>query len=203
MAGVKGRGGSAPGRPLSDWQKSAEFDRVRKTVLRRINRRRDLFGRCTATAKSTGLQCGNLACRGRTKCRYHGGATTRGDDWHRPLWPRPSDPRAMEKIHAKLTQRAKNAKERDARLASLSPKLRQKYADWLRVHRPGPAAKRARDREARRQDRSARDTLAALGRSSRATTPAVQRIEGEIAALKMLRDAARDSDALPTTGVFS
>lgn len=33
---------------------------------------------CDATAKSTGLRCGNPAVRGSTKCRMHGGSSLRG-----------------------------------------------------------------------------------------------------------------------------
>ncbi len=34
--------------------------------------------RCTATSKSTGVQCRQPACEGNTKCRYHGGKNLRG-----------------------------------------------------------------------------------------------------------------------------
>jgi len=184
----KRRGGSKAGRQLSDWQKSARFKDGALKALRRINRRRDLYARCEATAKSTGRQCGNLAAHGTTKCYLHGGATPRGDNWHKPTWPKPSDPRAMQKIDRKLRERARDAKERDARLASLPPKLRQRYADWVRTHKPGPAADRRRESARRRQDLDAKALHEELiSRPAPPASPELLKIEARIAELEAER----------------
>lgn len=179
------RGGSRPGRPLNAWQRSARFRVVALDALHKINSRRHLLTKCNATSKSTGLQCGNLPVHGQTKCRVHGGVTPRGDEWHMPRWPKPSDPKAMQKVHAKLADREKSAKERDRRLTSLPPALRQRYADWIRAHRPGSAAARRRDREYRRQDADARKLMAAvMARPRPAPSPEAQALAERIAELK-------------------
>lgn len=188
----KRRGGSRPGRPLTAWQRSARFREVGLASLHKINRRRDLLPKCTAIAKSTGQQCQQLAIRGKTKCRFHGGATTRGDNWHRPRWPKPSDPRAMEKIDAKLRALAKNAKARDARLATLPPHRRAEYAAWLRAHKPGPKAARRRDREWRRQ---ALDAVESLKPKVVPTNPEADAIDADIERLRALRARLLEDDS--------
>ena len=178
------RGGSRPGRPLTAWQRSAAFRAVALAALRKINTRRHLMVTCNATAKSTGQRCQQLPVRGSTKCRFHGGVTPRGDNWHRPRWPRPSDPKALEKIDRILRSQAKSAKERGARLATLSPAMRERYANWVRAHRPGPKAARLRERAHQRQNAEARELVRAAQTTARPVTPELAAIEREIDALR-------------------
>lgn len=190
-SGTKRHGGNS-------WTRSARFMRVALAALEEINSNRHKMTKCTAKAKSSGERCKNLPLRGKTKCLYHGGRTGSGDQWHVRTWPKPSDPKAMEKIHRKLTEAAKSAKVRDARLASLSPELRARYTLWLLSHRPGPKGARRRAKEQRRQDAEAAAFMqAALNSPEPPPTPELQDIYDRIAALraeKAAMNAPNNSD---------
>jgi hypothetical protein len=106
---------------------------------------RHLLPQCTATAKSTGEQCRDLAMPN-GKCFRHGGATPKGADWHKRQWPNGKRPDAIAKAEEKILAHAKKAKRRERRLAVMSPEERAVHEAWQRSHRPGPPAARAQAR---------------------------------------------------------
>src|SRR5262245_1700482 len=82
--------------------------------------------RCGARAKSTGRPCERPGFGPSGRCHQHGGLTPRGDNWHRPRWPR--DPR---KLDAKLLDLERAAAKRRKRLAAMSAEERAQYDRWL------------------------------------------------------------------------
>lgn len=93
------------------------------------------------------------------RCRLHGGATQRGDDWHRPRWPDRNTPDATAKLGRKLADQQKAAKRKQRRLAAMSPEERAAHDAWQHSHRSGSAKRRAALREERRQALEARALL--------------------------------------------
>ena len=179
----------------------AQIERLRKigtAALKAYRRRATEEHFCHAKARTTGKRCGNFAVSGRRVCHLHGGRTPRGDGWHRRQWPKPSDPRAMEKIDAKLRRVAGDAKKHDARLASLSPKMRSRYAAWVRAHKPGPIG----DRYRARIDRAAAATVRELRTRPKTDDPEVEAINRRIAKLEAALDAKRRDETATTLPDF-
>ena len=89
------------------------------------------------------------------RCHWHGGATPRGDGFHRM-----SVPATVEKLDAKLHTSERKNKRRLAWLASMTPERRAKYDAWVKTHQPGAAAPRAAERAKTRQNDYLRRLLA-------------------------------------------
>lgn len=119
---------------------------------------RHLLPKCTATAKSTGEQCRDLAMPN-GKCFRHGGATPKGADWHKKQWPNGKRPDAVAKAEEKLRAHEKKAKGRERRLALMTPDERAAHEAWHRSHRPTSPADRARARADREQNAAMRAFL--------------------------------------------
>ena len=94
-------------------------------------KRRNGAGICASPALANG------------RCRWHGGRTPSGDDWHKARWPKASDPREASKFAAKIRALEKRAKARAARLAQMTPEEIAAYRKWHAERPVGPAARRA------------------------------------------------------------
>jgi hypothetical protein len=127
--------------------------------------------RCGACAKSTGKPCQRPGFGPSGRCHQHGGLTPRGDNWHRPRWPR--DPK---KLNAKLRDLERAAVKRQRKIAAMSPEERERWDHWHETHRPGPAAPRAAARRDRRRRAVARKLLDSLDQP-REPSPEVQALE--------------------------
>lgn len=128
-------------------------------ALRRIQAQRHLMPKCGATSKSTGEPCRQFPMEN-GRCYYHGGRTPKGKDWHKPRWPKKTAPDAERKTVARLRNLERAEKQRQKRLAKMSPDERASYDKWKRDHPTGTAAQREARRLARKQNADARSRLA-------------------------------------------
>lgn len=163
----------------SAWAQSAEFRAIARQQCAKMNAAHAQRPRCSAIAKSTGVQCTQPAMAN-GKCRFHGGKTPRGDQWHCIQWPDGSAPDATEKLNRKLQTLEKRARERKRRLARQSPEALAAYQAWQAARKPGSSAKRAAARERRRW---AAVATADLSKPARQPSPEVQAIHQQIADL--------------------
>jgi hypothetical protein len=132
---------------LDAWRRSLEFREIAQRQCQKMNAAHLAAPRCGATRRD-GEACRNPVVKGRTRCRFHGGATPKGRDWHRPKWP--SDgPLAIEKMTKKLRDRERVGRKRAKRLAAMPPDELAAYRQWERAHQPGPPGPRARARAER------------------------------------------------------
>lgn len=151
--------------------------------------------RCGAKARTTGEACRHIAMAN-GKCHLHGGRTPKGDGWRKPQWPKANSPGAEDKLQRKLRDLDRAERKRQARLAGMTDDERQRYLEWRRTHRPGPAAARVRDK-ANRQ--AARGFAAVLEKADRK-----QRSPELIALDRLLDEAKRHAAALEKNdlGIF-
>lgn len=139
---------------LTAWQQSERFRQIGSAAITAWNLTRNQRPKCKATAKWTGERCGQTAMVNGV-CYYHGGRTPSGDGWHQPIWPNADAPDVEAKLARKLRDRERASKKRSARMAKMSPAEREKHTRWNQAHRPGPARKRASEKERRRQNAEA------------------------------------------------
>ena len=144
-------------RKRSDRQKAWDrfgLPKAGAAALTRYNREiRPYRKLCGARTKSTEdhAPCKNLALAGHERCRLHGGATPKGDQWNLTQWPNGKAPDAEARLKAKLKRVERTRKEKAKRLAAMSPEERQRYDQRAKTHAPGPAAERARRRDDRKR----------------------------------------------------
>ncbi len=145
-----------PGREanLIAWRRSPEFRAIANRTLAEFNANQKYLPRCGAKRKSDGEPCRGFALKN-GRCRFHGGLTPRGDNWHKPRLPKRGEARGVERLDRKLVQQEKLLRARRARLAAMSPEQREKHLAWHATHRP----KTERQREQTRQDRAAKKWL--------------------------------------------
>lgn len=142
-----------PGAPLSPrakaWLNSPEFHTVRIEALRRFNRKRLNGTRCGATAKSTGRQC-QQPSMANGKCRFHGGRTPSGTEWHVVQYKRKDKPGAMARVDAKAARYAKTREKRRQSVVLMTEERRAAHKKWQSTHQPGSPGARARLRAERK-----------------------------------------------------
>lgn len=163
----------APSKPrkLSAWQRSAEFPAQGTAALLHFHANRDAHKLCGARASSTGEPCRNVPLKGRTRCKFHGGATPRGPGpigWHTPAFPG-GMPTGKPRSDAFKQRRRMKA---IARIEDMTPEQRARYEAWQASHVPGSPAKRQR----RRQDREAAQWLQQLMATPEPQPPAPPKI---------------------------
>jgi len=111
-----------------------------------------------AWAKPPSASAGASRLSANGRCRYHGGRTPSGKQWHKEQLPTRPGPRDVEKLDKKLSELQRRRKRRAARVEEMTPPERERYEAWQRSHKPGgPAA-----RERNRQDRAARKLISKL-----------------------------------------
>ena len=169
----------SPRRPPTAWQKSAEFRAIAVAALRKFNENQTKLPKCSAKAKSTGERCAQPAMRNGV-CRYHGGKTPKGDDWHKPVWP--ADGPAFEaKLASKTKALDKRRRGKAADLAKMTDEERAKHECWQKAHKPGSAGARARTKKARQDAVSFRAVVEAPP-AERPRDPELEALDIEIAA---------------------
>lgn len=146
---------------------------------------------CGARTKSTETHrpCRNLALAGHDRCRIHGGATPKGDQWGLVQWPNGKAPNAEARLQAKLKRIERTRKEKAKRLAAMSPEERQRHDERVRTHAPGPVAARARKRQDREYAREIRSRLEKL--DERPISPELAALQAQAAYLVAERDRFR------------
>ncbi len=128
--------------------------KIGAAALTRYNREiRPYRKLCGARTKSTEdhRPCLNLALAGSNRCRIHGGATPKNDQWGFVRWPSGKAPDAEAKLQAKLKRIERARKEKAKKLAAMSPEERQRHDQRAKTHAPGPALERARRRDDRKR----------------------------------------------------
>lgn len=159
-------------------------------ALRRINGQRHLMPKCGAMSKTTGQPCRQFPMEN-GRCYYHGGRTPKGKGWHKPSWPKKTAPDAERKVEARLRNLAKQERQRQKRLAKMTPDERAAYDKWKRDHPTGTPAQREAKRLARKQNADARARWA-QPRPERPQDPGSVALARRIAELKAQRAALRE-----------
>lgn len=193
-------------RKISAWSKGEKrndqgltLKDIGRAQMQLINKRRARFKKCAATAKSTGEQCGQLAMPN-GKCRFHGGKTPSGDNWH-VIQPDVSGHRAsMHRFDRKLTRIEKARKAQRSRLMRATEAEREAYEKWLWARPAGSAAKRAARRAETRMKRRIAEENRELSKGARVETndPEILAIKARIAELQEQRALMKASQS----GVF-
>lgn len=161
---------------------------------------------CGARTKSNEdhRPCQNLALAGHDRCRVHGGATPKGDQWNLTQWPNGKAPDAEAKLQAKLKRIERDRKAKAKRLAAMSPEERQRYDQRTKTHAPGPAAERARRRAERKRAAEIRASLEKP--DDRPVSAELAELQRQAAALEEARDhfrrLAEQEQANQDQGVF-
>lgn len=186
--------GRTPGKPHL-WRQSAEFRAIADAAIRRFNAERHLHPICGAKAKSTGEPCRQTPAKGRNRCRFHGGATPRGDGpagWHTPGFPN-GIPTGKPRSDA---LKARKRWKRRAEIAAMTAEELARLEAWRHTHKPSSTS----DRVYRHHAREARRWLETI-MSEAPSAPSPDRAE-----LDMLRARLRirlkqlDAEIGPLTG---
>ena len=175
---------------------------VGRAALTRYNREvRPYRARCDARRKRDGEQCQNIALQN-GKCRVHGGATPRGDEWHKRQWPAGSAPDWQQKLNAKLKQADRDKRRQNQRRAKMTPEERERHERWQRDHKSGPVGGRARRRVERKAAAEIRESLERA--ETRPVSPELAALQEQVAALEVERDRLlRQIEDDKPIGVFS
>jgi hypothetical protein len=185
--------------PRAGWSQSAQFRMMAREAIQAYNATRHALPKCEAVRRTDGGLCQQIAMAN-GRCYLHGGATPRGDAWHRPQ-PGPD----AVKTQRKLKDMERAAKRRAKRLAAMSDEERKRYEDWKRTHKPGPAAPRAAERARRAQAKSARAQFSKLDEPTPQSAEA-QALTETIEALRLQAQRIKAAQDTPTTnldaGVF-
>jgi hypothetical protein len=136
------------------WRKSRCFREVASEGAKKALRLFADAPKCRAKTRDGGL-CQNPGLGAGGRCRLHGGSTPSGDQWHVRQFPKDA-----RRFHGKLVGFQIRDRKREARLAAMTPAEREKFEKRARSLQPGSKAKRAAEREARRQNAEARAPFA-------------------------------------------
>lgn len=146
--------------------------------------------RCGARSRQTGLPCKQIALAN-GRCHWHGGRTPKGDEWHKPRWPKPGTPNAERKLQRKLRDLERARRRREERLARMSDDERAAYERWHEARPLGSASRRLAERIRRQQATEARRAVQSLQEAPRPPHPEVERLdrlierlEADLAALR-------------------
>ena len=183
------RGGKRPS--------SAKQRAIASALCRELNAKRATAERCGARKRGTDERCQNVPMRN-GRCRLHGGATPKGDQWHKPQLPKPDAPNVVKRLRRKLWTLEKRARERRARREAMTPEQRAAHDEWHRTHQAGPQGARRTHTAVTNQDREARALLAEIRAANERR--ASEREGDEIDAL--LRELRAQAAALERRDVF-
>src|SRR5690606_20299243 len=100
---------------------------------------------CGAVRRHDGQPCQQLAMKN-GRCYYHGGATPKGDGWHKPKWPKGTAPDAIHRMNQKLVTLERARKKRARLIERMTKDERAAYDKWLLEHPAGSAAQRTAGR---------------------------------------------------------
>jgi hypothetical protein len=129
------RPGNRNRRPTK-WQKSKVFADMGAANLKWFHAHRHEFPRCTATARTTGKRCRQLAVEGRTVCRWHGGLTPRGKEHgQRQLRPKPPSKQSIgdwQAAEQKLRKWERQDRDRVRRLKAMTDEQFWRYLARMR-----------------------------------------------------------------------
>ena len=150
-----GRGNSAG---VKAWRRSERWRRIALAQALANVRAWAARPRCGATAKRTGCPCRQAAMQN-GRCRWHGGRTPSGKNWHQPIFSPGTTASGTSKLDRKLYDLAQARKRREKRLSAMTPAEREAYWKWHEARDPRQSARLSR-RRAKQQAIEARSILA-------------------------------------------
>jgi hypothetical protein len=137
------------------WQKSAEFKAIGRAAILKFNAEFWRRPRCGARRKYDGQPCQHIGLAN-GRCRFHGGKTPKGKQWHKETLPIASG--SVTKLDKKLNDLERRRKKRARRVEAMTQEERERYDAWQRSHKPGGPG----DRQRARWDREARKRIAEM-----------------------------------------
>lgn len=114
--------------------------------------------RCGAHCRTNGMTCQRVGLEN-GRCYMHGGLTPKGDQWHKPKWPKADSPRFEDKLARKVKDRERAAQKRAERVAAMTPEERSKFEAWHQARKPGSAIEREARRQRTKKAREIRELL--------------------------------------------
>lgn len=120
--------------------KSEYFKQIQLRGLQKANAKYAQMPKCGAKRKGDGKPCQNPVKETGMRCRLHGGATPKGNEWHRRQLPKKGTSEARLKV--KQVGRAITAKKLAERLAEMTHEEREKFDKRSREMQPGTIAER-------------------------------------------------------------
>ena len=132
--------------------------------------------KCGAKSRQTGEPCRQPVREAGKRCRYHGGATPKGRDWHRRRYPEAgAAPSRWAKKELAWEVRDRQAEKRRA---AMGPEERAEHEKRRRSQRPGTLEQRDR----RKRNREAKAWLDKLREEKEASKPLSDPAANELAA---------------------
>lgn len=145
---------------------------------------RPTLPRCGARAKSNeGKPCRQIAMAN-GRCRYHGGRSPSGADWHRHQFPAKAGPDVEKKLDRKLRQINRDKRAQAKRRREMAAEELQRHEAWHRDHQPGPAGKR----EMRRREKRTAAEFRRTADQERPEAPDVLALRAKAEAIEAERD---------------
>ncbi|ETW12817.1 hypothetical protein ATO8_09748 [Roseivivax marinus] len=163
---------------------SPAFDEARRRGWANSLETRANAPKCGAKSRTTGEPCKQPVKEEGKRCRYHGGATPKGKDWHRRQWPRKGAP--MSKLAQKERALRRRDREADERRAAMTPEEREQHERYRRGARPGTPGEREQAARGRRIAEEVQDLLA----RSPAPSDEAQRLAAQLQELEERRRRA-------------
>lgn len=120
----------------SDYFKAARMRGLRNAWAKQAN-----GPKCGAKKRSDGTPCRQPVTIEGKRCRYHGGATPKGKEWHRRQWPKKGA--APSRLKVKRVALEIRDNEADARRAAMTETERAEHEARRRQKAPGSPAERS------------------------------------------------------------
>ena len=155
------RGRRKPTARLLAWWRSNAWREASRRGRAKYRASQALGPKCGAKAKKHGGPCRNPPLAN-GRCRYHGGRTPSGDQWHKITFTRRKGVKAPARADAKLKRRDRERRERQAKIAAMSAEERAAYLARQRSYTPGSKAERSR----RRADKWFAELVSAMDREA-------------------------------------
>jgi hypothetical protein len=132
---------------------SAYFKEARLRGLRNAWAKQANGPKCGAKRRSDGQPCRQPVTAEGKRCRYHGGATPKGKEWHRKQWPQKGA--APSRLKTKMVSLSIREKEAKLKREAMSPNARKLHEARRKAMQPGTPA----ERQGGRDDREAQKLL--------------------------------------------
>ena len=188
---------------LDWWRKSAEFREIMRQAGFRAAARWRAMPRCGAKRRTDGEPCQNPGLEPSGRCRFHGGRTPRGKEWHKVQKRGAASDVAAARDARKLKSKLRASPKRARRLAVMSAEELAAHRKWHATHTPGPPERRVAERERKRQDREARKLMDAARDRKPKANPEAEALQRQIDEFRKLRDELAPRTIPPATDIFS
>ncbi len=174
----------------SDYFKEARKRGLQKALAKRAN-----GPKCGAKKRTDGQPCQQPVSEEGLRCRYHGGATPKGKEWHRCQWPKKGA--ASSRLKVKQVSLAIRDRKLKERIAEMTSEELEQYEIRRRAKRPGTPAERKQARDGRQAKKMIDD----LQKDEKPISDEINALEAQIRNLEdranQLRLDQYDEDELP------